>query len=86
MDLTALGLEAVLIATIIAVTKVLTQVADPGKRFERWYPLIPLILAIPVAVLRYWNDGVVKIALQTITYGAISAYVYKTGKTTVLGQ
>jgi hypothetical protein len=62
---------------------------DGANRFTRFYPLIPIILAVIPALLlakpltwSNWNG----IAWQWFTIGAGSAYAYKFGKTTVLGQ
>ena len=86
MDLTTLGLDAALVAAIIAGTKLLTRMLDPKKLAERWYPLIPIAMAVPVAMLRYWSEGPLKIALMAIVYGFIAGHAYKTGKTTILDQ
>lgn len=86
MDLTNIGLEALLIAAIIAASKVITAVFDPKLTLERWYPLLPVIVAIPVAILRFWDKGPLAVALNVIIYGFIAGHAYKTGKTTILGQ
>jgi hypothetical protein len=86
MDLTSLGIDIALIAAIVAAAKVITTVFDPKATLERWYPLLPLILAIPVSMVKYWGAGVLQIVLNTFIYGALAAYAYKTGKTTILGQ
>ena len=86
MDWTTLGIEALLVAAIIAGTKILTAALDPGKLAERWYPLLPILLAIPVAILRWWGSPWPQIALKVFIYGFIAGHAYKTGKTSVLGQ
>ena len=85
MDLTTLGLDAALVAAIIAGTKLFTRMLDPRKDFERWWPLLPILLAVPVATLRYWGDGALKVALMVIVYGFVAGHLYKTGKS-VLGK
>ena len=86
MDITTLGIDVTMLAAIIAGTKLLTVMIDPAKKLERFYPLVPIILAIPVSMLRYWAEGPIKIALMVIVFGFIAGHAYKTGKTTVLGQ
>lgn len=86
MDLTSIGIDAALVAAIVGVVKVLTSVFDPKKVLERWYPLFPLVLAIPCAMAKFWFDGVLQIILMAFVYGSISSFAYKFAKTTILGQ
>ena len=86
MDLTSLGIDAALVAAIVGVVKVLTAVFDPKKILERWYPLFPLVLAIPCAMAKFWGNGVLQIILMAFVYGALASFAYKFGKTTVLNQ
>jgi len=86
MDLTSIGIDVALVAAIVGLAKILTTVFDPKATLERWYPLLPLMLAIPAAVAKFWFEGALKIALMAFIYSALAAYAYKTGKTTILGQ
>jgi hypothetical protein len=86
MDLTTIGIDVALVAAIVGVTKVLTFVFDPKAVLSRWYPLLPLLLGIPAAMAKFWFDGALKVVLMAFVYGALAAYAYKTGKTTILGQ
>lgn len=86
MDLTSIGIDAALVAAIVGLVKVLTTVFDPKAALSRWYPLLPLLLAIPCAMAKFWFDGAPKVILMAFVYGALAAFAYKTGKTTIMNQ
>jgi hypothetical protein len=84
IDLSSL-LNMGIIGSIIALTKLITSM-DKGRKLERLYPAIPLILGIIAALF-------VTVPLEWQAYGAnvlmlgpTAAYIYKFGKTTVLGK
>jgi hypothetical protein len=86
MDLLTLGLDMIFIAGIVIVVKVATMLFDPAGKLARWYPLAPLIVSAPLAVVRYWALGWQMIVFNAVVFGFAAAWVYKTGKTTILGQ
>jgi len=86
MNIEQLAVDGAIVGVIVAGTKVLTKMLDPKKAYERWYPLAPIVLAIPLAGLRYWRAGWVEAVVMTLVYGFLAGHSYKTGKTTVLGQ
>jgi len=86
MNLEQLVVDGAMVGVIVAGTKVLTTMLDPKKRLERWYPIIPIVLAIPLAGLRYARAGWLEVIVMTLVYGFAAGHAYKTGKTTVLGQ
>jgi hypothetical protein len=77
---------AILIPAIIFVTWVVTNYVDPKNRWERFYPLLPIlfgsvasfILASPLT----WQT----VAIGVFVYGLGAGQAYKLGKTTILGQ
>lgn len=81
-----LGLDLGIIAAIIAATKVLTMVIDPAKKLERWYPLLPVFLGAAITIPLFWPDGVLVIIVKAFVYGFAAGHIYKTGKTTILGE
>ena len=89
MDLVTLGYNMAAVAAIIMLTKILLSIIDPKKTRKRLYPLVPFILAsIPAVLLTKplalanWQA----FAWQWVSIGSVSAWIYKTGKTTILGK
>jgi hypothetical protein len=76
---------AVFVPIIIAVTLFITNILDPGKKLERFYPLIPFVLGTVVSLALanpfHWQPIVIGIFM----YGFGAMGTYKIGKTTVLG-
>ena len=89
MDILTLGLNGLAVGVIVAVTKLITSAFDPAKAFARWWPIFPAILAVIPALLlakplAWVNWQAITWSWFTLAAGA--AYVYKFGKSTILGQ
>lgn len=84
MDLTNLGLDMLVVGGIISITKVVTSY-DKKKKYKRWYPVIPCLLGVVVAY--FLTDPFLWKAFgnNVIAYVGAPTYLYKFGKTTVLG-
>ena len=89
MDISTLGFNAVAIALVVALTKVLTETLDKDKKLSRWYPLLPALLAIPAAILTAkplaWSNWQA-IAWSWAGIAGFASWAYKTGKSTILGK
>ena len=86
MDLASLGLDLGIVGAIICATKLLTVIIDPAKKLERWYPLMPVFFGAMISVPLYWNDGILSIIVKAFVYGFVAGHLYKTSKTTILGE
>jgi len=89
MDIASLGFNAVAIALVVVLTKVLTETFDKDRKLERWYPIIPALLAMPAALLtakplaaENWQA----IVWSWMGIAGFASWAYKTGKTTILGK
>jgi hypothetical protein len=75
-------------AGIIGVILILTgmiKALDKANKFTRFYPLIPLVLGVGFAFL-WTNPWAWKIfGYNVLLFACGSSYVYKVGKTTILG-
>lgn len=84
MDFANLGLNMGVVAGIIALTKVLTSIDKDGK-YSRLYPIIPAVLGIGAAAFTTdpltWQE----FGKNFLIYVGAATYIYKVGKTTVLG-
>jgi len=84
MDFLNLGINTAVVAGIIAITKVITGFDKEGK-YARWYPVIPAILGIAAAYFAtapfVWRT----FGNNALIYTGAATYLYKVGKTTVLG-
>lgn len=84
MDFLNLGINTAVVAGIIAITKVITGFDKEGK-YARWYPIIPAILGIAAAILATSPFAWRTFGNNALIYTGAATYLYKVGKTTVLG-
>lgn len=85
MNLLGLGVNASVILAIIALSQVI-KTLDKENKFKRFYILIPSVLAIIAALALtrplQWQEFL----KHVIIYVGMSTYIFKTGKTTILGK
>ncbi|GEM_PF-2612853 len=86
MDLLALGLNSIVVGGIIAITKVITTVFDPQGKLSRWYILVPTVLAVLGAYLMTTPFEVKAFLLNVLIYAGVSTYLFKFGKSVILGD
>jgi hypothetical protein len=84
MDL-ALVLDMSVITSIIAITKVVTSF-DSQRKLARIYPVFPLILAAIAAIFFTTPLEWQAYGANLFKFSAGAAYIFKFGKTTVLGK
>jgi ABC-type glucose/galactose transport system permease subunit len=85
MDILTLGINSAIVGGIITLSNVIKS-WDPTNKYKRFYILIPTILGVLVAYLKtepfMWKD----FGTNIIIYVGSATYIFKFGKTTVLGQ
>ena len=85
MDLSAVVKDAGVLAGIIGLTGCIKSM-DTKQRFKRFYVLIPAILGIVAALALAQPFTWQEILKQALIYAGVASWVYKTGKTAVLGK
>lgn len=78
-------LDGALIGAIIAIMEVLKSM-DTAKKFTRWYPFVVLILALVAAAFKANPFTWQTFGYNAILYAGASSYIYKLGRTTILGK
>lgn len=85
MDFANLGIDLAIVAAIIALTEVAKSL-DPAKKLARFYILIPTILGVAAAFIvsrpLQWQE----VAKNIVLYVGAATYLFKFGKTVVVGQ
>lgn len=79
MEFSTFGLNAGIIAGIVGITQVF-KMADKGKKFKRFYVLIPLVLGgvAGVALAEPLTAG--KAITGAIAYAGVASYAYSAVK------
>lgn len=85
MDILTLGVNIGVIGAIIAITEVVKGFDKQGK-FTRWYPLIPMILGTGAAFFKTVPLTWQGYGENWLLYVGLSTYIFKAGKTTLLGR
>lgn len=78
-------LEMGMIAAILAFTEVIKSF-DKDNKYWRWYPVIPLVLGIVAAFATAESITFQKVLEKSILYVGPATYIFKFGKTTVMGK
>jgi hypothetical protein len=86
MDISSVGIDVGIVAAIVVAVKGVTRYLDPKGKLARLYPLFPIVLAVPCAILRNMGKPWYEVTLQAFIYGCFAGQAYKTGKTTIFGQ
>lgn len=77
--------EMGMIAAILALTEVIKSF-DTGKKFWRLYPVIPLVLGVAAAFATADAITFQNVLEKSILYVGPATYIFKFGKTTVMGK
>jgi hypothetical protein len=86
MDLTSLGINAGIIVAIMGITEVAKSQFDPAGKLARFYILLPTFLGLVAALVMTRPLEVQELAKNAILYVGAAVYLYKFGRTTVLGK
>ncbi len=78
-------MEMGMIAAILAATEVIKSF-DVNNKLWRFYPVIPLVLGIIAAFATADTLTFQKVLEKTILYVGPATYIFKFGKTTLLGK
>lgn len=78
-------LDGALIGAIVAIMEVIKSM-DLKKKFTRWYPLIVLLLALVAAAFKAVPFTWQTFGYNAILYAGASSFIYKFGRTTILGK
>jgi hypothetical protein len=78
-------LDMGIIGAIIAIMQVLKSF-DVNKKFTRFYPLGVLILALAAAAFKSMPLTWQTFGYNAMLYAGTSSFIFKFGKTTVLGK
>jgi hypothetical protein len=85
MDLMGTSLDMLIVAAIIAATQVVKAMDETGK-FKRFYPIIVLFLGAAAAVIKTAPFTWQGLGYNLMVYICLPSYIYKFGKTTILGK
>jgi hypothetical protein len=77
--------DVAIIGSIMAIMEVLKSADDKGK-FSRLYPLFVLILGVTAALFKTVPLSWQAFGNNAIIYVGASSFIYKFGKTTVMGK
>lgn len=85
MDIFSLGVNMGVIGAIIAMTEVVKGF-DKEEKFKRFYPVIPLVLGTAAALFKTTPLTWQGYGENWLLYVGLSTYIFKAGKTTLLGK
>lgn len=84
MDLLML-VDAAIIGAIMGIMEVI-KVADKGKKLVRFYPLFVGVLGLGAALAKTQPFAWQQCGYNVLLYVGASSYIFKFGKTTLLGK
>lgn len=85
MDILDLGVNMGVVGGIIAMSNWVKGFDLEGK-YARFYPLIPFALGIVAALFKTVPMSWQGVGENALIYAGISSYIFKAGKTTILGK
>lgn len=85
MDILTLGVNMGVIGAIIALTE-LVKGLDKENKYTRFYPIIPMVLGTVAALFKTTPLTWQGYGENWLLYVGLSTYIFKAGKTTLLGR
>lgn len=77
--------DMVIIGAIMAVMEIIKSL-DTGKKFRRLYPLLVAVLGVAAALFKADPLDWQTVGYQIMVYVAVPSYIFKFGKTTLMGK
>ena len=77
--------DMVIIGAIMALMEIVKSL-DANKKYRRYYPLLVAVLGVAAALFKANPLNWQTIGYQIMVYVAVPSYIFKFGKTTVMGK
>ena len=77
--------DMVIIGAIMALMEIIKSL-DARKKYKRFYPLLVALLGVAAALFKADPLDWQTVGYQVMVYVAVPSYIFKFGKTTVMGK